>query len=158
MSLLSVDISKANRLSLTELRLPAPQRRLEPVKPTQPIPRPPTEEELIYSKLVAINPLIEELVETLDLVSITTGQRIRRVELPVEEQPTQPDSSRLLALAQSLLKPQNSYTKKEIIERIAQGSNVSEQRAETGFTLLLRADIIAPTLGDTYYLADSTPF
>jgi hypothetical protein len=36
---------------------------------------------------VAINPLLEELVERLDLVSITTGERIKKVELREDIKP-----------------------------------------------------------------------
>jgi hypothetical protein len=84
MSLLSTDITKVKRLSLREVRLPAPERRVEPI--TQ-VERPPTDEEIAYSKLVAINPLIEELVERLDLVSIKTGERIKKVELREDIKP-----------------------------------------------------------------------
>ena len=75
MSLLSVDITKVRRLSLKEVKLPAPERRVEPVTPIQ-VERTPTEEERTYSKLVAINPVLLELVERLDLVSIKTGERL----------------------------------------------------------------------------------
>ena len=75
MSLLSTDITKVKRLSLKEVKLPAPELRdIEPTPPIK-VERPPTDEDIAYSKLVAINPLLEELVERLDLVSITTGER-----------------------------------------------------------------------------------
>ena len=70
MSLLSVDITQPKILSLWE-DIPAPQ----------PAEEPPTLEEIGYSTIVAINPLIEELVERLYLVSIKTGERIKKVEL-----------------------------------------------------------------------------
>ena len=70
MSLLSTDIAKVKRLSLREVKLPAPEIRVEPITPIL-VERPPTDEEIAYSKLVAINPLIEELVERLDPVSYT---------------------------------------------------------------------------------------
>jgi len=69
MGLLSTDITKVKKLSLSEVRPPTPERRVEPITPTL-VERPPTDEEITYSKLVAINPLVEELVERLDLVSI----------------------------------------------------------------------------------------
>jgi hypothetical protein len=84
MSLLSTDIAKVKRLSLREVRLPAPERRVEPI--TQ-VEKPPTDEEIAYSKLVAINPILEELVECLDLVSETTGERIRKVKLREDIKP-----------------------------------------------------------------------
>jgi hypothetical protein len=78
MSLLAVDITQVKRLSLREVRLPAPKPR--PITPP-PVEAPPTKEELTYSKLVAKNPLIEKLVEKLGLVSIETGERLRKIEI-----------------------------------------------------------------------------
>jgi len=86
MSLRSIDITKLKRLSLKEVKFPAPEQREEPITPIQ-IERPPSDEEIAYSKLVTINPLIEELVERLGLVSIKTGERIRKVELREEYKP-----------------------------------------------------------------------
>jgi hypothetical protein len=74
MSLLSTDITKVKRLSLREVKLPAPETKVEPITPIQ-VESPPTDEETAYSRLIAINPLIGELVERLDLVSIATGER-----------------------------------------------------------------------------------
>ena len=74
MSLLSTDITKVKRLSIREVKLPAPEEIVEPKQ----VERSPTDEEINYSKLVAINPLIEELVERLGLVSIKTEERIKK--------------------------------------------------------------------------------
>jgi hypothetical protein len=81
MSLLSTDITKVKRLSIKEAKLPALKTKDPDVEDIKPIEKPPTEEEIAYSKLVAINPLIEKLVERLDLVSTKTGERIRKVEV-----------------------------------------------------------------------------
>lgn len=73
MSLLSTDITKVKRLSLKEIK---------PTTPPPPLPPkelPPTEEEITFSRLVATNPLLEELVNRLDLVSSSTGERIRLI-------------------------------------------------------------------------------
>ena len=86
MSLLNVDIAKVKRLSLREVKLPTTERRVEPITPIL-VEKPPTDEEIAYSRLVAINPLLEELVERLDLVSITTGERIKKVELREDIKP-----------------------------------------------------------------------
>lgn len=165
MSLLSTDIAKVKRLSLREVKLPAPEVKEPEIKPIQ-VEKPPTDEEIAYSKLVAINPLIEELVERLDLVSITTGERIKKVELREEYKPhpepkikaQEIDRPKLIALAQRVIEGENSYTKEEIIERIKEATNVSQERAERGFNLILQAAAIEPTLGDKYYLTGSTPF
>lgn len=165
MSLLSTDITKVKRLSLREVKLPTTERKVEPITPIL-VERPPTNEEIAYSKLVAINPLIEELVERLDLVSITTGERIRKVDLREAIKPSvepkierkEIDKPKLTTFAQKVLKGQKSYSKREIIERIIETTNVSQERAERGFNLILQAGAIEPTLGDRYYLTGSTPF
>ena len=163
MSLLSTDITKVKRLSLREVKLPAPEIRVEPITPIL-VERPPSDEEIAYSKLVAINPIIEELVERLDLVSIKTGERIKKVELREDIKP-QPeikaqeiDKPKLIALAQRVIEGENSYSREEIIERIKEATNVNQERADRGFNLILQAGAIEPTLGDRYYLTGSTPF
>jgi len=165
MSLLSTDIAKVKRLSLREVKLPTPERRVEPITPIL-VERPPTDEEIAYSKLVAINPLIEELVERLDLVSINTGERIKKLDLREDIKPhpepkvkaQEIDRPKLIALAQRVIEGENSYSREEIIERIKEATNVNQERAEKGFNLILQAGAIEPTLGDRYYLTGSTPF
>ena len=165
MSLLSTDIAKVKRLSLREVKLPTTERKVETITPIL-VERPPTDEEIAYSKLVAINPLIEELVVRLGLVSITTGERIKKVELREELKPhpepeikaQEIDKPKLIALAQRIIVSDNSYTKEEVIERIKEATNVNPERAERGFNLMLQAGVIEPTLGDSYYLTGSTPF
>lgn len=166
MSLLSTDITKVKRLSLRDTKLPTPERKVEPITPIQ-VERPPTDEEIAYSRLVAINPLLEELVERLDLVSIITGERIRKVELREEYKPhpkpeikaQEIDKPKLIALAQRVIEEKNSYTKEEIIERIKEATYVSQERAERGFNLILQAGAIEPTINpELYYLTGSTPF
>ena len=128
MSLLSTDIAKVKRLSLREVKLPITERKVEPITPIL-VERPPTDEEIAYSKLVAINPLMEELVER-----------------------------KLIALAQRVIEGENNYSREEIVTRIKEATNVSQERAERGFNLILQAGAIEPTLGDRYYLTGSTPF
>lgn len=164
MSLLSTDIKKLKRLSLREVRLPAPERRVEPTISAE---RPPTQEEIAYSSLLAINPLLEDFVERLDLVSCTTGERIRKVVLPHPEPEPEPDEEpelkqidrpKLIALAQRIIEGGNNYTQEEIVERMVEATNVSRERAERGFILLLQAGAIEATQGERYYLTGSTPF
>jgi hypothetical protein len=156
MSLLSTDITKVRRLSLSGVKLPTVELRVEPITP---IEKPPSDEEIAYSKLIAINPLLEKLVNSLDLVSIKTGDRIKKVGLNEDiKPPREIDKTKLIALAQRIIGGENSYTKEQTIERIKEATNVSQERAEKGFTLLLQARAIEPTLGGTYYLTGSTPF
>lgn len=182
MSLLSVDISKVKRPSLSEVKLPAPETRTELPAPA-PLPAPASAEDIAYSKLVEVNPLVELLVDRFRLVSPATGKPLRKVELssppapdpqeartdpapspPViygrirETKPEQIDAARLIALAHRVIPGEDSYTREEIVERIQEATGVSGERAEKGFNLILQAGAIVPTLRDRYYLAGSTPF
>jgi hypothetical protein len=160
MSLRSTDITKVKRLSLKELRLPVTERRGEPGTPPILVEKPPTDEEIAYSKLVASNPLIEELVERLDLVSSNTGERIRIVELREDiEPPKEMDKTKLIALAQALIAGETSYSKEELIARIKEATKVTPERSERGFNLMLQAGAIEQTINpELYYLGGSTPF
>jgi len=146
MSLLSTDITKLKRLSIKEVILSTPERIVKPIKRDIP----PTAEEIAYSKLVEKYPLFLEVVEALDLVSMSTGLRVRRVE-------TKPDKEKLLAFAKRIVKAEAIHSKEELIEIIKQGSKVSIERAERGFILMLEAGAFE-RLGDSYYLTGSTPF
>jgi hypothetical protein len=165
MSLLSIDITKVKRLSLREVTLPAPDRRVEPITPIL-VERPPTEEEIAYSKAVEKFPKLEELVERLDLVSIKTGERIRKVELREDIKPhlevkieaQEIDKPKLIALAQRIIEGENNYSREEIVAKITEATKVSQERAEIGFKLILQAGAIETISGDRYYLTGSTPF
>ena len=154
MSLLSTDLRTVKKLSLKGVRLPIKDKEPEPTI------YPPSPEEISYSKLVAINPLIEELVDRFNLVSNTTGERIKKVDIPhpEPEKKTEIDKPKLIALAQRLLKGETSYSKEELIVIIKEATNVNQERADRGFNLILQAGAIEPTLGDRYYLTGSTPF
>ena len=152
MSLRSVDISKVRRLSLRDVKLPATEVRVD--TPTLRIDRPPTDEEITYSKIIDSNPLIEKLVDRLKLVSNTTGERLRKVDLPAQEI----NKPQLIALAKRFIEKDNSYTKEEVIERIKEATKVTQDRAEKGFNLILQAGAIELTQGERYYLTGSNPF
>ena len=181
MSLLSTDIAKVKRLSLREVKLPTTEQRVEPVTPIL-VERPPTDEEIAYSRLVAINPLLEELVESLDLVSTITGERIKKVELPEanraplkplktpaeaeakreEKKPGSPRKGQKIEdIARRVLEPQSNKTKEEVIAKLMEETNVKEDRAEEGLTLMLKSGAVERiTVNgiDRYYLSGSTPF
>lgn len=158
MSLLHTNITKVKKLSLKDIKLPAPERRVQLITTTQ-TDRPGTDEEILYSKLVDTNPLLEELVERLGLVSITTGEKIKKVDVKEETKlPIEPDKTKLIAIAHRVIERENSYNREEIITRIKEIANVSRERAERGFNLILEAGAIEPTPGGRYYLTSSTPF
>ena len=142
MSLRTVDLTKLKKLSLREVKLPTPERKVDPITPTL-VERPPTAEEITYSKLITINPLLEELVDRLDLISNTTGERIKKVELITEIKPQ-------LDLKPELqkIKGEANYSKTELLSFLS---------LEIVENLIKAKDLILTRVG-TYYLRGSTPF
>lgn len=68
MSLLSINTKQLNKLSLKEVRLPAPKNReLKPLEAIQ-IEKPLTDKEIFYNRLITTYPLFKELVDTFDLI------------------------------------------------------------------------------------------
>jgi hypothetical protein len=122
MSLLSADISKPKRLSLSPSKAPKPARKVDSA--------PPVEE----PASVNLEPIAEEPPQDIDIPKLT-------------------------ALAKRTLRGNNGYTREEVVDLIKQTAQVSQQRAERGFTLMLQAQTIeqAPN-PEIYYLAGSTPF
>lgn len=163
MSLLSTDITKVKRLSLREVKLPTTERKVEPITPIL-VEKPPTDEEIAYSKLVAINPQrIEELVESLDLVSIDTGERVKKVELTESKVETIKTISNLKIedLIKDIIGLQSHRTKAELITKLMEDITITEDRAETEIALALKNGAIkVMTVNniDRYYLSGSTPF
>jgi hypothetical protein len=144
MGLLTTDIRKERRLSLKDVKPPAPDRK--PIN----VEAPSTAEERMYSKIVEKCPLFLEAVELLDLVSPVTGMRVRIVDI-------KPPKEALITLANKLIKGEDTHSKEDIIEAIQKGSRISKERAERGFNLMLEAGAFQ-TIGDNYYLTGSTPF
>jgi len=164
MSLLSTDITKVKRLSLKDVKLPDREEKTE--APPILVDPDPTDEEIIYSRLVDVNPQVEELVNRLNLVSCKTGEPIKKIELKEDiKAPSDTviksqeiDKDRLIKLAERIIEGQNTYTREEIVDKIKEATNVSQERAERGFNLILDAGAIEPTQGGRYYLTGSTPF
>jgi hypothetical protein len=138
MGLLSIDITKSKRLSFKEVRLSPPEDPPELIQ-TISIAEPPKAEDIAYTRLIAINPLIEDLVEGLDLVSCKTGARIKKLDLKELEE--------------------KSYSKETLINWIIKEANVNRLRAEKGFIYMLEERMIEETIDpDLFYLTGSTPF
>lgn len=155
MSLLLTDLSKVKKLSLRGVRLPI--REIERKATIKAL----TSEEIAYNKLLQRNPLIEKLVEKLDLVSNTTGERIKKVNiahLKPEVKTQEIDNFKLIVLAQRIIEKKNSYTKEEVIDKIKEATNVNQERAEKGLTLILQAGAIEIIPGEKYIIKGSTPF
>jgi hypothetical protein len=157
MSLLSTDITKGKKLSLLEVKLPNQERRR--VEPIVKVERPPSDEEVAYSKMIAKNPLLGKLVEGLDLVSIKTGDRIREVVSTTTVKPQEGDRSKLIALANKIINPEKSYSKTAILDNLKATTNINQERAEKGFKMMLQAGAIEQTINpELYFLGGSTPF
>jgi len=148
MSLLSTDITKVKRLSLREVKLPKKQETsVEPITAPQSL----SEEEVVYRTMVGKYPLLESLVASLDLV-------LSKPEKRAEIKPQPVDKSKLRKIAEGTLSRNSSYQKEEIIDRLQRGAEVSRERAERGFNLMVGAGIIETIDQETYYLGDSAPF
>lgn len=147
MSLLSTNITTVKKLSLSQVGLQTIQVEPQPTVSSK-TQRAPTPKETTYSKLLAVNPTLGELVESLNLVVMETEEAVKS--------PAQPE--RLIAIAKRIIEPEVSYTKEDIIERLQVETRVSQERAEAGFSLLLQVEAIEPTFTGLYYLTGSTPF
>jgi len=71
----SLNLTRVDKAPLEPPKALSPSQRYPP----PPIERPYTDEEIIYSKLAEKNPILEQLVEALDLVSLETEKRLRKV-------------------------------------------------------------------------------
>lgn len=157
MSLLSIDITKVKRLSLKEIRLPAQEPRREAYTPIQ-VEKPPTDEEIAYSNLVARSPIVEDLVVALELVSLTTGKPLVKVKLPERkvEGYNEEAKDEVVALIKKHLDKDTLYRKEDIIESLSLASKVGINRAEIGFNIIVKAGAIEPTPDNNYYLTGSS--
>lgn len=148
MSLNSTDITKVKRLSLREVKLPAPKET--PVELIT-APQSPSEEEVVYRTMAGKYPLLEPLVASLDLV-------LSKPEKRAEIKPQPVDKDKLRTIAERTLSGNSSYPKGEVIDRLQREAEVSRERAERGFNLMVEAGIIETIDQETYYLGDSAPF
>ena len=175
MSLRSVKIAPVRRFSFKPVTTPAVKVIVVPEEVLQdpythveePTLNPPKglldSEEVAYSKLIAINPLLEDLVKSLDLVSRATGEPIALVEGNFPSQSKQRKkpayNPKLKAVAGKIIEGEKSYTREELISKIAEGTKTPQERAENGFNLMVEQGIIKYIKKtELYYLGGSTPF
>ncbi len=175
MGSLSVNISKVKRIPPGGLRI-TPQGNREPELPKRAKILPPelpfTDQEQTFTRMLKKEPLLERLVNIFDLATSETGERPRMVrgeeyttgEEIAPQEPPQPQvkgrpGRTLREIALSILEPENSYTREEIVDRIRESTGVSQERAENGFNKILEAGELeeVPDLG-IYYLRGSVPF
>ena len=127
------------------------------------------EEDIIFNNFITEFPLIEDLIESLSLVSNTTGEPF--IKAPESQnkatgKPQESENIKLIAeaeklnkYAQRLLNTERSYTKEEIIEEIIKDAKIDQERAIKGFNKLIENNIIELNeINETYYLTGSTPF
>ena len=155
MSLRGLNISKSKKLSLTGFKIANKNNRiLESEKPT--VTKPPTEEEIVFKSLKTTYPIFETLVKEFDLVNNKIGQIIEPEE--VESKEEEIDLVKLTGLINKVIEGENHYSKEEIVDRLMTSTKVTSERAETGFKLFLKSQLIEKTIGGDYYLVGSTPF
>jgi hypothetical protein len=149
MNLPPEDRSKLKRLSPLGLELPAPKVVIEPFEGDNS----PSEEETVYNKIIAINPLFKELVSDFDLVSSRTGAQIREVKILYQLRIVETVSiNQLLAIARRILGEKDSYTKEEVITKLTVEVKVNQERAKKVFYMMVHAEIIEATPGGKYIL------
>jgi hypothetical protein len=68
MSLLSINTNQLNKLSLKEIKLPAPKERELITFIAIQVKKPLTAEETFYNRLITTYPLFKELVDIFDLI------------------------------------------------------------------------------------------
>jgi hypothetical protein len=68
--------------------------------------------------------------------------------------------SRLWLIARKVLAPERSYTQDHVKAKLETYLKVPPERAEKGFTLMVKQGVLVPTVGEPpkYYLGDTTPF
>lgn len=152
MRLRPIDISKEKkRISLRGVKLPVPEvTQPDPGEVTLSAP-PETKGKGDLFNLIARNPSIGLLMEAFDLVEVDTGNGVGT--------PQRPDRGLSLSnIARDILETENNYSQEEIIARIIDKTNITRERAERGFNLMLEQRVIELTNGERYCLTGSTPF
>lgn len=155
---------------------PAPKATTEPqpaARPAEAVKPLPTPEDIIFSKMAAKYPKLQQFATMLDLVSAKTGKpfEIVPIEAPVqaepatepvqastEQAPTEEAIRKLDAIAERILMPQQSYTAEEVQQLMEATLKISSDRAKAGTQKMIDSGAIQPTGNNRYYLRDSTPF
>ena len=119
-----------------------------------------TDQEQTFTRMLKKEPLLERLVNNLDLVTEETGEQPRRTDTEAPAPGSDPQAElrntkpgrTLREIALTILDPLASYTREEVIERIQRGTGVNQERAENGFNLMIGAGEVEEVPGqDIYY-------
>lgn len=132
MSLLTAKIPTKKRLSFTQKKTRT-EDSLEDIK---------------YTRIVEVDPMVEKLVDTFDLVDSETNRKPKKTDL-----------SQYDKIASQVLPPSTSASPEEIKRNLEKTFKISPARAEKGFKKLLASGAILPTFNpNLYFLKGSTPF
>ena len=147
---LSPEILNKSKFSLSGARIEfTPIEKVES-KPSKP---PQGKEQETLSLMIAKNSLFETLVNTFDLVPLKAG--IYKDEVRAKQ--LQTNKEKLMSLASEILDPETSYSPEDIIRLIHNKTKVGKERAENGFNLMVKNNILDKG-SNKYYLQGSTPF
>ena len=103
--------------------------------------------------MIAKNPLFETLVKTFDLIPVKAG--IYKDKVGVEQ--PQANKEKLMSLASEILDPETSYSSGDIVNLINNKTNVGKERAERGFNLMVKNNLLDKS-SNRYHLQGSSPF
>ena len=147
---LSPEILNKSKFSLSGARIEfTPIEKVES-KPSKP---PQGKEQETLSLMIAKNSLFETLVNTFDLIPVRAG--IYKDEVRAKQPQT--NKEKLMSLASEILEPETSYSPEDIIRLIHNKTKVGKERAENGFNLMVKNNILDKG-SNKYYLQGSTPF
>jgi len=150
---LNTEILSETKLSLSGARVeftPIQKVESKTIKPHQ------SKEEEALSRMIAKNPHLATLVNTFDLIPVKVG--IYEDEVKTKQPQTkQTDKDKLMSLASEILEAENSYSSEDIINLINNKTKVSKERAERGFNLMVKNNILEEG-SNRYYLQGTTPF
>ena len=102
-------------------------------------------DDICFSKLVELNPHLEEFVSRLDLVNENTGQLFRRVGVDKDyefEWLFGKDGHDLIDLTKDIIKKDNYYSRMEIIAMIRDSKKLSFRTAKDFFNILVYERLI----------------
>ena len=150
---LNTEILNKSKLSLSGARVeftPIQKVESKTTKPHQ------SKEEEALSRMIAKNPHLLTLVKTFDLIPVKAGIYEDEVKT-IQPQKKQTDKDKLMSLASEILDKENSYSSEDIINLINDKTKVGKERAEKGFNLMVKNNILEEG-SNRYYLQGSTPF
>jgi len=147
---ISTEILNRSKLSLSGAREQFTLIQKGMIKTDKP---PQSKKEEALSLMIAKNPLFETLVKTFDLIPVKAG--IYKDKVGVEQ--PQANKEKLMSLASEILDPETSYSSGDIVNLINNKTNVGKERAENGFNLMVKNNILDKG-SNKYYLQGSTPF